>query len=148
MNVATVDTDQTEIQQDDAVTTIDPDAFGPTVTYLVKFAPGAASQGRNDTLKAAGGKSVGSIASLGIELVDFPASSAPAKSKALEKNPNIVYVAENFTRASPAPPTTLSTPTNGRCPKSVGTSPTRLSIPPVPPPSPYSTPVSTRAMKI
>ena len=74
------------------------DVTEPSVTYLVKFAPGAAAQGRQNALNAAGGKTVGSIASFGIELIDFPASSHAAKSKALAKNPNVVYVAQNFTR--------------------------------------------------
>ncbi|MEA3502264.1 MAG: S8 family serine peptidase, partial [Actinomycetota bacterium] len=99
VNVATVATDQTDEQQDDATTTITPDLSGPSVTYLVKFAPGAASEGRQNALKTTGGTSVGTISALGIELVDFPASSAAAKSKALEKNPNVVYVEENFSRS-------------------------------------------------
>ena len=74
------------------------DVTEPSVTYLVKFAPGAAAGARQGALTANGGTLAGSIASLGIDLIDFPASSHAAKAQALENNPNVVYVEENLTR--------------------------------------------------
>ena len=77
------------------------DVTEPTVTYLVKFAPGAKAQNRKGALDANGAKSTGTLA-LGIELVDFPASTHAAKSKALAKNPNVLYVEENSIREAAA----------------------------------------------
>ncbi|NND72989.1 MAG: hypothetical protein HKN43_15550, partial [Rhodothermales bacterium] len=89
-----------DVSDADAASGSDPTAVvEEEVAYIVRFKPGLAAINRKSAMSTNGGKNSKSIAKLDMEVVRFPASSHAGKAAAMAKNPNVVRIELDRTRA-------------------------------------------------